>query len=123
MDKALGLAAFAQPTDLDFFSGTCFLLKTDAVSHHFAIQVFVVADSSVRIRVAHWTWMSSKRLNQTRSLRHDCPIQRGHNNSVQFDRASYLFIYIYIYTDKFIYQVSINIDVFDLENLGKGKMI
>lgn len=73
------------------------LLKTDAVSHHFAIQVFVVADSSVRIRVAHWTWMSSKRLNQTRSLRHDCPIQRGHNNSVQFDHASYLFIYIYIH--------------------------
>ena len=99
------------------------MLKTDAVSHHFAIQVFVVADSSVRIRVAHWTWMSSKRLNQTRSLRHDCPIQRGHNNSVRFDHASYLFIYIYIYTDKFIYQVSINIDVFDLENLGKGNMI
>ena len=53
------------------------------------------------------------------------PIQRGHNNSVQFDHASYLFIYIYtqINYDKFIYKVSINIDVFDLENSGKGKMI
>lgn len=97
-----GTCCFRSTNRLGFFSGTCFLLKTDAVSHHFAIQVFVVADSSVRIRVAHWTWMSSKRLNQTPSLRHDCPIQSNSERPQQFSTIwpCIIPIHIYIYTDK-----------------------
>ena len=92
-----GTCCFRSTNRLGFFSGTCFLLKTDAVSHHFAIQVFVVADSSVRIRVAHWTWMSSKRLNQTPSLRHDCPIQSNSERPQQFSTIWPCIIPIHIY--------------------------